>query len=676
MTSARWTSFRTATTTVIAAFVIALAGAVPAVADDGDQTITVDGTLVTVMVEPFGEGSVDGGSFEVDTLVEVGGQLLDVPEDVAPANGATGDDVTVTIVADADLAVEEAVEVAAGVAEVEGTAEVVGVTTESTAASVSDEVLAAGTTTRTLTVLPVYWDTTGGATQTSLTSLATSTAQYWSEQSGGRLVLQPDVRGFARIADPGSCSTSTIWNSALAAHGVTQQANQHIVVYFPNRADCGGWAGMASVGGGRVWVNGYQYVDVFAHELGHNLGLGHANKVTCPATSGRTPLVLPLSACTLDEYGDRADVMGIAMPSTTGNLTTAFADYLGWANVTRVAAGQDVTVDVAPLAQTGAMRSVAVAVTGGTVYVDFRPAVGRDVRMRNWAGVQVHYRTADSRGIPVTYLLDMKAASTTSAFSSPSMAAGASWQVPGTSLVVSVASIGSTARVRVGSGTVGTVSSGGGGTTAGTSNGSALERYVTQVYADLFKRSVDPSGLRTWADALAGGAPRVAVANAITYSPEYRSRLITASYQTYLGRRPDPGGLQNWLAVMVAGGTIQQMESGFLASDEFYLRAGSTDAGWVRKLYATVLGRSPASAEVTHWVQVLRSGYSRQAVSLGFLLSTERLTTVVDGYYGELLGRSIDASGRRSWVAAIQGGARVEAIIGGIVASEEYFGKV
>lgn len=72
---------------------------------------------------------------------------------------------------------------------------------------------------------------------------------------------------------------------------------------------------------------------------------------------------------------------------------------------------------------------------------------------------------------------------------------------------------------------------------------------------------------------------------------------------------------------------------------------------------------------------VLAQGYSRETVALGFLLSTERLTTVVDGYYLHLLGRSIDPSGRGTGGIAIQQGARTEQIIGGIVSSDEYFAR-
>ena len=60
---------------------------------------------------------------------------------------------------------------------------------------------------------------------------------------------------------------------------------------------------------------------------------------------------------------------------------------------------------------------------------------------------------------------------------------------------------------------------------------------------------------------------------------------------------------------------------------------------------------------------------------MGFLLSTERLSTVVDGHYRHLLGRGIDPSGQGTWVGILQAGGRDEAIIGGIIASEEYYGR-
>jgi len=203
----------------------------------------------------------------------------------------------------------------------------------------------------------------------------------------------------------------------------------------------------------------------------------------------------------------------------------------------------------------------------------------------------------------------------------------------------------------------------------------ALRSYVTRVYQDLFGRLPDPAGLQGWTAALSRGTPRVAVANAITSSTEYRSGLISGVYREFLGREADPEGMAGWLAAMGRGLTIQGLELGFLASPEYYLQSGSTNDGWVRRLYQHVLNREAAESEVQAWVGVMAQGSSRQAVATGFVISTERLATVVGGYYTDLLGRGIDGTGLLGWVSAIQNGTRTELVIGGIIASDEYFAK-
>lgn len=202
-----------------------------------------------------------------------------------------------------------------------------------------------------------------------------------------------------------------------------------------------------------------------------------------------------------------------------------------------------------------------------------------------------------------------------------------------------------------------------------------VQKYIRQVYRDLFYRAPDAAGLAGWTQALLTGTPRVAVANGITYSAEYRSWLISGVYWRFLDRDPDAGGLANWLAAMQGGVTIAQMESGFIASPEYYAAAGGTPEGWVTALYVDVLWREPADAEVASWVAALAAGGSHSQVAMGFLLSPEHLTTVVDGYYWELLRRGIDPVGAASWVAILGAGGRDEAIIGAIVASDEYYTK-
>lgn len=200
--------------------------------------------------------------------------------------------------------------------------------------------------------------------------------------------------------------------------------------------------------------------------------------------------------------------------------------------------------------------------------------------------------------------------------------------------------------------------------------------YVTSVYLSVLQRDPEPLGLAQWTTALKRGVPYTEVANSITGSDEFRARLITDAYRAYLGRGPDPIGLRGWLLEMGQGLQIEAMQAGFVASPEYYALAGGDDAGWITRLYRHVLGRDPAQAEVSFWQARLAQGQSRYGVAIGFLYSSEHLTSVVDGYYGELLYRHIDPVGASTWVGLIQHGSRDEQIIAAIVASDEYRGNV
>lgn len=404
-------------------------------AASGSTLQTVAGTVRVLVVDDADAGS--GGSvLATRAVADVGGRLLDVPPAQAKALGA-GDRVVVTAAPGASAA--------ASVTEVPGATEVPGDTVAGpvSAAAVARSVTGA----HTLTVLPVYWSAPDDAAPLSvLTTLAAGTAEFWSAQSGGRIAVTPSVRSWVRIDDPGSCSSSALANAALAAHGVAlpSSVTDHIMIYFPRRADCGGWAGLGQVGGPLIWVNGYPLLDVVAHEFGHNLGLGHANTATCTSGSSRVTLS---SSCSVAEYRDYADVMGIAMDAPTGSLNTALADSLGLAQTVTAAAGTRATVDLAPLARTDAVRALRIRVASGWVYLDYRPGTGRDQRMPAWAGVQAHL--LPDGGIPASRLLDGQPQSGY-AFSAVSLPAGTTWSVPGSGLSVTVASVTSSgARIEV-----------------------------------------------------------------------------------------------------------------------------------------------------------------------------------------------------------------------------------
>lgn len=657
---------------VTAALVVAFGTPTGAALAAAPADLAYDGRLVVLATDELGPTPSQEGA---DALVDIDGTFVSLPDGVQ-APGRTGDRVRVEVHTSAPLSTQQAL---AEVAEpaVGDAAQVVSVTSlEPGAGTQAAAVLPSVQGTHTLVVLPVYVDAPDTETAASLQSVAQTTANYWATQSAGKIRVNASTRPWHQVAQPAgwSCSDTDLgrlYAEALAANGISASQvgdRYHVLVYFPEDTECGDWAGLGSIGGGQIWVNGTALPDTFSHEFGHNLGLGHANSATCISGSSRVPLVLPISSCGRSEYGDYADVMGIGMVAPTGNLNTALADYLGLATVSRPAAGSTATVRLSPLGSVTAPRSVAVPVSGGTIYVDFRPAAAPDTRVPAWAGVQVHYRIIDPvYGFPISYLLDMQPAAGGfanlfgAAGSAVSMRAGASWIIPGTTQAITVSSVGSTATVVVGP--------------ASSLVALTIKRYITRVYSDLFHRAPDAGGLAAWTQALLSGTPRVAVANSITSSDEYRTRLIQGVYQHYLGRAAEATGLSYWLGQMKAGLRISDLEAGFITSDEYYAKAGGTPAGWVTRLYQHVLGRTPSAAEVAGWVPHVDPA-SRTGVALGFLFSDEYLGSVIDGYYHDLLGRGIDASGRATWVGQIQHGVRLEAVIGSIIASDEYYSKV
>ncbi len=466
--SLRGRSARRAAVAALAALAVA-ATAQPSpasAADDTPRTVTVAGTVAQVFVhaspgdaahDPDGttglggdtddhaahdHGSEDAqppapGEVETVTMVEVDGRLLDVPASEA-AGLIPNQEVEVTVTASADAADEEA----AVTAVLEGEGAVADVEATEPAAAVMKPEMSGP---HTLTVLPVYWSAPDRQTQQSLANLAAETATYWTEQTGGQLTMAATARDWARIPDPGSCDAYAIYNSALSAHGLAAPAShrEHVLVYFPRRADCS-WAGLGQVRGPITWLNGYATLRESGHEIGHNLGLGHAGSLRC--TDGAGVQVVRSTTCSRLGYGDRTDVMG---GNDAGNLNTAFADHLGVLEATTVRPGTRAVVDLAPVEQVDAHRAVRIPLGTSTLYVELRRNARRDVIAgANWAGVQIRERL-DGQSYPDTRLLDLKPELAYD-HASPSMSPAMLWRVPEHDVVIAVRHIGAdSARVDI-----------------------------------------------------------------------------------------------------------------------------------------------------------------------------------------------------------------------------------
>jgi len=186
---------------------------------------------------------------------------------------------------------------------------------------------------RTAVILVTYQDTPTPSWMSSdrvrniiLSDDPASVSNFFREASYGQTWLTGDVYGpYVMPMNQQGCprgSIATYADQATRAQvGTTAMAAFHHFVYVFPSSSCG-WRGTATVGGSpsQAWINGDVSTSVVGHEMGHNLGLMHSNKLVCDGVS-----VGP--NCTPVEYGDLFDMMGSV---TTMHFNAIQKQNLGW----------------------------------------------------------------------------------------------------------------------------------------------------------------------------------------------------------------------------------------------------------------------------------------------------------------------------------------------------------
>jgi hypothetical protein len=207
-------------------------------------------------------------------------------------------------------------------------------------------------------------------------------------------------------------------------------------------------------------------------------------------------------------------------------------------------------------------------------------------------------------------------------------------------------------------------------------NGTPSQRFVAQVYLDLLERPVDSSGLQTWSRLLDGGQSRSNVVWQIESSTEYRMLQICHLYRDILRRDPDPGGLQTQLKFLASGGTLQQLRGLLLGSQEYFSRAGQSNAGFLQMLYQDVFSRTIDSSGAVYWAGRLSAGASRTTVANEILNSLEYRYRLVSNAYLQFLRRRVDDSALQQLASSLQYGMTGEQLVATVIGSDEYFARV
>lgn len=164
-----------------------------------------------------------------------------------------------------------------------------------------------------------------------------SVNRFFRGASFGKTYLSGDVLGPYVVSKGNVDCANYDWSSqaeVLAQQkGIDLNKYQRYVFVLPNDSNC--WfSGQGTIGGNpsRSWMAWYQnFPNTYAHELGHNLGLHHANFLYC-WKSGQ-PIDL-YENCDNIEYGDPYDVMGRSYNMNYFNVPHRIS--LGWISESEV----------------------------------------------------------------------------------------------------------------------------------------------------------------------------------------------------------------------------------------------------------------------------------------------------------------------------------------------------
>jgi peptidoglycan hydrolase-like amidase len=172
---------------------------------------------------------------------------------------------------------------------------------------------------------------------------------------------------------------------------------------------------------------------------------------------------------------------------------------------------------------------------------------------------------------------------------------------------------------------------------------------VARAHEVFLDRQPTETELTTWTEAFDAGTPRWQLPQALAASDEWLAVEITKLYQQALDRDPDPDGLAYWTTELRAGAKVTRIASLIYGSPEFATRAGGTDEGVIRDLYARLLHRSPGDEELTFWLEqaAVRTNGSLAA---DMVFSPESRTDRVTALFRTILGRDPDSVGLAYWV--------------------------
>jgi len=178
------------------------------------------------------------------------------------------------------------------------------------------------------------------------------------------------------------------------ASGIDLTQYAHKIYVLPKQNGCGGY-GVGTIGGSpsKTWIMQCDIKDVYAHELGHNLGMGHSGDTT-------------------GQYMDASDIMGLSGIGLR-QLNGPHQEQMNWRDpqqIIEITAGG--TYDAAPLelgindVSSAQLFKIRKPDTGEWYYLSYRQPIGFDASLPTsyLTGLSIHQHEGNGSTVKTTWL--------------------------------------------------------------------------------------------------------------------------------------------------------------------------------------------------------------------------------------------------------------------------------
>lgn len=201
--------------------------------------------------------------------------------------------------------------------------------------------------------------------------------------------------------------------------------------------------------------------------------------------------------------------------------------------------------------------------------------------------------------------------------------------------------------------------------------GSPNQRYVEQLYQQLFKVPADTQGLLSWSGLLDEGMSRKALVAHLAAAPLARTQALQSFFKDYLGRY----AVGHELGKTAQAAEDQQINERavILGTHEYYQQAGGTIEGYLDALALDLLGAPFSTRAQQVLAGQLRDGTTRTDVAEEVLVSIPGRQALVQQTFHEVFDRNATESEAARNVKRLGAGVLLREINLALLASEGFY---